>query len=147
MHVRNNLKYSSISCVQCQCLINQRDYENEQNKLKTETPLKTTTTGIIQAIPYHASMWTRKKNTQMDIWEQRLNHTISFTIVKGLSQVYLSSYDLGKKFHITVLVQIWLKESAHCKKNPRFCIWHAYSYYINLIFHLVEIRYKEKNCF
>lgn len=53
MHVRNNLKYFSISCAQCQCLINQRDYENEQNKLKNESPLKTTTTGIIQTIPYH----------------------------------------------------------------------------------------------
>lgn len=53
MHVRNNLKYFSISCVQCQCLINQRDYENEQNQLKNESPLKTTTTGIIQTIPYH----------------------------------------------------------------------------------------------
>lgn len=29
-HVRNNLKYFSISCAQCECLINQRDYENEQ---------------------------------------------------------------------------------------------------------------------
>lgn len=52
-HVRNNLKYFSISCAQCECLINQRDYENEQNKLKNESPLKTTTTGIIQTIPYH----------------------------------------------------------------------------------------------
>ena len=54
MHVRNNLKYFSISCVQCQCLINQRDYENEQNKLRNESPLKTTTTGSIQTIPYHS---------------------------------------------------------------------------------------------
>lgn len=53
MHVRNTLKYFSISCAQCECLINQRDYENEQNKLKNESPLKTTTTGIIQTIPYH----------------------------------------------------------------------------------------------
>ena len=54
MHVRNNLKYFSISCAQCQCLINQRDYENEQNKLRNESPLKTTTTGSIQTIPYHS---------------------------------------------------------------------------------------------
>lgn len=31
----------------------------------------------------------------MNIWEQRLNHTILFTIVKGLLQVYLSTEDMA----------------------------------------------------
>lgn len=85
----------------------------------------------------------------MNIWEKRLNRTILFTIVKGLLQVYLSTEDMAlEKSTVYCLVQIWLKESAHHKKeNPRFCFSHAHSYYINLIFHLVEKRFKEKNCF
>lgn len=54
----------------------------------------------------------------MNIWEKRLNHTILFTIVKGLLQVYLSTEDMAleKKFHITV----WCKlESAHRKKKKK----------------------------
>lgn len=73
-----------------------------------------------------------------------------FTIVKGLLQIYLSTEDMAleKKFHITVWCKFdWKSQPTVKKKNPRFCFWHAHSYYINLIFHLVEKRYKEKNCF
>lgn len=55
----------------------------------------------------------------MNIWEKRLNHTILFTIVKGLLQVYLSTEDMAleKKFHITVWCKFDWKSQPTVKKK------------------------------
>lgn len=55
----------------------------------------------------------------MNIWEKRLNHTILFTIVKGLLQVYLSTEDMAleKKFHITVWCKFDWKSQHTVKKK------------------------------
>ena len=93
-HVRNNLKYFSISCAQCECLINQRLWKWTKQTQKWVS-LEDNNYRYYSNNSIPQLMRTRTKNTHMNIWEKRLNHTILFTIVKGLWQVYLSTEDMA----------------------------------------------------
>ena len=150
MHVRNNLKYFSISCALCECLKSIREIM-KMNKTNSKMSLLWRQQLQVLFKQFHTTADVDKNEEYTHEYLRKKAKPYNFVhyCQRSFTSLFVNwRYGLGKKVPYYCLVQIWLTESTHRKKkNPRFCFWHAHSYYINLIFHLVKKRYKEKNCF
>ena len=120
MHVRNNLKYFSIMQLCTMWMLNQSERLWKWTKQTQKwVSLEDNNYRYYSNNSIPRLMWTRTKNTHMNIWEKRLNHTILHHYCqRSFTSLFVNwRYDLGKKVPYYCLVQIWLKESAHHKKK------------------------------